>query len=47
MNPIENLWAIIKARRQKTIGLPKSKNEIIEQIFAIWDANEPELVEIY
>ena len=45
MNPIENLWAIIKARRQKKFGLPKSKNEIIEQIFEIWDTIEPELAE--
>ena len=32
MNPIENLWAIIKQRRQKKFGLPKTKAELIEQI---------------
>ena len=45
MNPIENLWAIIKARRQKKFGLPKSKSDLIEQIFDIWDNIEPKLVE--
>lgn len=44
MNPIENLWAIIKARRQKKYGYPKTKVEIIDQIFDIWDNIEPELV---
>ena len=37
MNPIENLWAIIKARRKKKYGVPTSKNELIEQIFDIWN----------
>jgi hypothetical protein len=45
INPIENLWAIIKARRQKKFGTPNTKAEIIEQIFDIWDNIEPELVE--
>ena len=45
MNPIENLWAIIKSRRQNKYGLPKSRNEIIDQIFDIWDNIEPSLVE--
>jgi transposase len=44
MNPIENLWAIIKARRKKKYGVPKSKNELITQIFDIWDNIEMELV---
>ena len=44
MNPIENLWAVIKARRQKNYGYPKTKFEIIDQIFDIWDNIEPELV---
>lgn len=44
MNPIENLWAIIKARRQKKYGTPKSKTELIEQIFDIWDNIEPTIV---
>jgi transposase len=39
MNPIENLWAIIKR------SLPKTKAELIEQIFDIWDNIEQELAE--
>ena len=45
MNPIENLWANIKARRQKKFGLPKTKEQLIEQIFEIWDHIEPGLVQ--
>ena len=37
MNPIENLCAIIKRRRQKKFGVPLTKNDLIEQIFAIWE----------
>jgi transposase len=44
MNPIENLWAIIKHRRQQKFGVPKSKNDLIEQIFNIWENIEEELV---
>ena len=35
MNPIENLWAIIKSRRQKKYGVPRTKVALIEQIFDI------------
>lgn len=45
MNPIENLWAIIKRRRKKKYGVPTTKNALIEQIFDIWDNIEPELVD--
>jgi transposase len=45
MNPIENLWAIIKARRQKKFGTPKTKSDLITQIFDIWDNIEDSLVE--
>ena len=30
LNPIENLWAIVKARRQKKFGVPLTKNELID-----------------
>ena len=43
LNPIENLWAIIKARRQKKFGFPKTKNDLIEQIFAVWGDVDQEL----
>ena len=44
MNPIENLWAIIKARRYKLFGIPANKDELIEQIFKVWDAVDEEIV---
>lgn len=43
MNPIENLWAIIKARRKKKYGVPTNKSSLIDQIFDIWDSVTPEL----
>ena len=43
LNLIEDLWAIIKARRQKKFGFPKTKKDLIEQIFSVWDHVEPEL----
>ena len=45
MNPIENLWAIIKARRQKKFGIPKSKIELVEQVFEIWEEIDGELLD--
>ena len=42
-NPIENLWSIIKQRRAKKYGMPTTKNELIEQIFEIWDNIDAEL----
>jgi transposase len=44
MNPIENLWAVIKHRRQKKYGTPSSKDELIEQVFDIWTSVEDSLI---
>lgn len=44
LNPIENLWAIVKSRRAKKFGVPTNRNDLIEQIFEIWDGLEPELI---
>ena len=44
MNPIENLWAIVKRQRQKKYGVPPTKDAIIEQIFEIWDNLDPVIV---
>ena len=44
LNPIENLWAIIKARLKKNFGIP-TKNELIDQIFTIWNDIDSELCE--
>ena len=45
MNPIKTLWAIIKSRRQKKYGVPKTKHDLIEQIFDIWDNIEDSIIE--
>lgn len=43
MNPIENLWAIIKGRRQKKFGIPTSRDQLIDQVYATWLEITPEL----
>jgi hypothetical protein len=45
LNPIENLWAIVKAKRFKKFGIPRSRIELIEQIFEIWEAIDQELLD--
>ena len=45
MNPTENLWAIIKVRRYKRFGIPNTRNELIEQMFAIWEEIDQELLD--
>jgi transposase len=45
LNPIENLWAIVKARRAKKFKIPTTRDELIDQIFDIWSNIEVELVE--
>ena len=43
LNPIENLWSIIKLKRSKRFGLPTCRNELISQVFEIWDEISEEL----
>jgi hypothetical protein len=43
MNPIENLWGIIKAERQKIFGVPKTKKDLIAQIYSVWSSLPPKL----
>ncbi len=43
LNPIENLWAIMKAMRQKYFGVPVNKEDLIIQVELVWDELEPEL----
>jgi transposase len=45
LNPIENLWAIIKQKRSKKFGFPTSRDQMIEQIFEIWNDIDTELCE--
>ena len=47
LNPIENLWAYIKWKRASLFGIPKSKNEIIEQIMSVWENLDPSFVRVY
>ena len=44
LNPIEHFWAIIKGRRQKKIGFPKTAAELIDQIFDTWENLEPSII---
>ena len=44
LNPIENLWAIVKKRRQKKFGIPRTKIELIDQIFKIWEEIDENLL---
>lgn len=43
LNPIENIWSIMKERRDSEYPLPDSKEELIEQVMEIWNSIEPEL----
>ena len=45
MNPIENLWSIIKKKRQKKFGFCKKKNDLIEQVFEFWNEINDELLD--
>jgi hypothetical protein len=38
LNPIENLWAILKRRLYSEPGFPTSKAELIEKVFEKWDS---------
>jgi transposase len=45
LNPIENLWAIIKQKRvQKFSNFPTTKTQLIDQVMAVWDELNPELL---
>ena len=44
LNPTENLWSIIKRRRQNKFGIPKTKEELEDQVFDIWNGIEPNIV---
>ena len=44
LNTIENLWAWIKRKHENEFPFPKSKNELIENIFNIWDSIPEEIV---
>ena len=45
LNPIENLWAIIKHKLYENITFPKNRNELIERVQKIWGELSLELAE--
>ncbi len=47
LNPIENIWSLVKRRRIKKYGRPKSQAELIDQVMDIWDNLEPDLLVNY
>ena len=36
LNPIDNMWAILKSKRARNFPMPKSKKELIAQTEQIW-----------
>ena len=43
LNPIENLWSLIKRKRQKKYGMPRDKVDLINQLMNIWDELDEDL----
>ena len=43
LNPIENLWSIVKARRAKKFNPPTSRQELIDQVYKIWSEIDSDL----
>ena len=45
LNPIENLWHILKQKRTKKFGTPRNRSELIGQTRQIWSEFGPEICE--
>lgn len=43
LNPIENLWAIIKRKLASEFPTPKTRSELIANVTTIWNGISPEL----
>lgn len=41
LNPIENLWHILKQKRTQKFGIPSSRSELIDQTVQIWSEFGP------
>jgi hypothetical protein len=41
MNPIKNLWGIIKAERQRQLGTSKTNKDLIDKVNSIWNSLKP------
>ena len=44
LNPIENIWAIIKQELYTQSRFPKTKNELIDRVMTIWENLQRELL---
>jgi transposase len=40
LNPIENMWAVLKARRARQKLTPKTRKDLIEQMSELWSTIE-------
>ena len=45
LNPIEQIWAIMKQELYTQKSFPKNKNELVESFFTIWNNLKPKLLE--
>lgn len=45
LNPIENLWHILKQKRTKKFGTPRTRSELIDQTLEIWSEFGTEICE--
>ena len=43
LNPIENLWALIKRKLKKNFPTPKTRDQLIDQVFAVWEDIDSDL----
>ena len=43
LNPIENLWALIKRKLASEFSTPKTRSELIANVETIWNGISPEL----
>jgi transposase len=46
INPIENIWGIIKQKLYADFPVPKSKNDLINNVLSIWDDLPTDLFQI-
>jgi transposase len=47
LNPIENIWAYVKYKLYPKFRPAKTKQELIENVFEIWDSIDPDLCKTY
>ena len=43
LNPIENLWALIKRKLKKKFSTPKTRDQLIDQVFEVWEDIDSDL----